>query len=137
MTNDDEHRDEVDRLWRSFHRELSSLLESARLRKRKKPARRLFQTWERLCESDPGAASRVWEVMQGISGKLARFDEPNSPAEHRGRIHDEVIGLMQIGRAANPDAGGQTADELIKLGEQAIRDEIDKETGGPESAEAE
>jgi hypothetical protein len=60
-----DHSAQVERLLRSFRRDLSSLLlESSGLRERTGvPRQRLLQTWDRLCESDLDVAAVIQEIL--------------------------------------------------------------------------
>lgn len=125
----DKHDDATDRLWRAIRRDLgSTILFMGGFTKDEAPMRRLERNWAKLCDHDLDVAGHLYHGVSEVSLMMARHDQPNSPAEHYGRQIDELLGLATIARERHPDANVKTLGELIDLGEESIRAEIDAET---------
>jgi hypothetical protein len=134
----DDQLEEYERLVRSFRRDLSAwILEVSGLRETTNaPYRRILRTWDRICEIGMPGACSIAAALTGLAGELERYGDPDGPAETRGRAQDELIGLMKIGRAANPNAEVETFGDLVRLGEQEIQRQVDADTqaGGGEAS---
>lgn len=125
----DDHRVEVDRLWRALRRDLSaSILELAGAKDSHAALGRLQKTWERLCDTDLNAAAAIYHGVSEISALMARWGEPNSPADHHLRQFEELTGIVAIAAAANPGVKVETVGELLALGEAEIRRQVDDDT---------
>lgn len=54
------------------------------------------------------------------------MSQPKYGAEERNMQHQqEAVGLMEQGRRANPDTPIETVGDLVELGKQSIKREID------------
>ena len=134
MERSDEHWDAVERLWRTLKRDLlASVEEFAGFREAVKGddthvlprTARFERNWTRLCELDIDVAERIYHGLEEVSSLAGRLGMPNSPSEHSLRLAQEITGLAQLGRSANPDVDVRTLGELVELGEAALRREVD------------
>ena len=50
----------------------------------------------------------------------------------RGVLEVHSSGMVELAREANPDAEVETLGELLSLGEEEIRRQVDEDTQGPE-----
>jgi hypothetical protein len=124
----DDHCEEAERLWRAFRRDLSaSILELAGFRDGNALSR-LQNTWERICDADLNIAAALYHGVSEVSGMMGRYGEPNSPADHHLRQLQELTGLVTIAREANPSIRVETVGELLSLGEEEIRRQVDDDT---------
>lgn len=124
---DDAHWEEVDRLWRSFRRDLSStLVEFTREGHGTKAADRLGRTWSKICDLDVEVAATIQHAVSQID--LIVSDD--RVAEFQERQRNEYIGMMRMAREKNPDAKTETVGDLMKLADETIQREIDEDTGG-------
>ena len=128
MTNE-EHYDEVDRLWRAVKRDLSSAIMEFAGFQDGKALDRLAKNWDKLCELDLDVAGRLYHGVEQVHMRMARNDKPNSPADHQLRQMSELVGMATIAREKHPDADVKALGELLSLGEKSIQEEIDAETG--------
>jgi hypothetical protein len=127
---DVDHDQEVERLWRAVKRDTFRAVEwIASVPGDPKAIERLQRNWTKLCELDLEVATALWHGIDQIGVSMARRGEQASPAAQRQRNLAEIVGLSEAGRAAKPDAEVSTVGELMKLGEDAIQAEIDRETG--------
>jgi hypothetical protein len=123
-----DRQEKTDQLWRAFRRDLSaSILELAGAR-RGNALGRLHKTWERLCDTNLDAATAIYHGIKEIEDLTARYGEPNSPADHRLRQMGELTGMIAIAAASNPGIKAWTVGELLALGEEEIRRQVDDDT---------
>lgn len=131
--NDQSVGEQTERLWRAFRRDLSgAILEWTGFEDgvAGKAIDRLAKTWERLCETNIDVAARILHGVEQIDLMMARNGKPNSPMDHRLRQMQEVVGVATIARDANPDAETETLGDLMRLGDEEIRRQVDEETDG-------
>ena len=69
--------------------------------------------------------------VEQVGVLMARVDMLNSPSDHQLRQLAELSGLARIAREANPGAQVKTLGELVELGEQEIRRQVDEDTEEP------
>lgn len=137
--SDDTRWAETDRLWRAIKRDLFPVIEAyagfrypndtdekvtERLTKR---ATRLQQNWEALCRVDLDVATGILHGIEQATWNFPRHGEPYSPGDQANREMDELVGLVTKGREANPETKVETVGELVDLGEQAIRREVEED----------
>jgi hypothetical protein len=74
---------------------------------------------------------RLWRACRhDLGDAIQTLGDPGGPADHGPRRLSAVAELAKMGREANPDTDAQTLGELVELGEQAIRDDIDQDLEG-------
>ena len=90
----------------------------------------LQAAWEQLCRADLDVAVRYYDGLTELMDLMARHGRPDSPAEAGERRRTEMLGLADIGLLAEALRGSaaMTLQDLIELGTQVIRDEIDRDT---------
>lgn len=121
--------DELERLWRALRRDLANaVLEMSGFREGTVAVDRFEKNWVKLCDLDLDIAANLYHGIDQIHMLAGRLGKPNSPADHALRKLKEIVGLAGIGREQNPNAEVRTVGELVALGEQAVRDEVDSET---------
>jgi len=129
MKNQD-HWDEIDRLWKAISRDFFvSLMLLAGLGDIKDETRlhRLLRNWDALCEKDIDIAASIAHGCELMSDGFSKLQDPSGPAARNEQRFNELFGVISIGRKANPDAEVKTVGELYKLGEAAIRSELDED----------
>ncbi len=60
---------------------------------------------------------------------FSRLGEPDSPVDHRRRQFEEMLGVMEIGREANPEVEVETTGDLFRLGQEEIQRQIEDDFG--------
>lgn len=126
MTKDGQHRDEVERLVQAFGRDLSgAVFEMAGATQDHKAWDRLEATWTQLCDLDLGVAARLYHGVEEVQNWLA---QDGRASEHRRRGLDEMLDMARLAREQHPDAEVENLSERVDLGNQAVRDEVDRET---------
>jgi hypothetical protein len=87
-----------------------------------KAGKRLERNWMALCRKNPDVAAQLYHGFEQLQLLLSE-----SPASERYQQQlGELLGVVKIGREANPDVQVETLGELVDLGEEAIRGEVDK-----------
>lgn len=128
-TREAAHYAEVNRLWRAVKRDFFVAVERVGGLNTTDPRhtrlKRLQRNWEALCELDVDIAASLYHGLNELAMSFARHGQVNSPMDRHSQQLDELVGIIKIGREANPDAVVTTAGELYKLGEEAIRREIE------------
>jgi hypothetical protein len=140
--SDQAHWVEVNRLWGAIKRDYLAAVEimagfrplddAAQAR-----SKRIRRNWDGLCDLDIDVAARLHHGFEQMWMGLSRRGNPNDPVEHHMRQLKEVVGIATIGRDANPDTDVGTLGELIQMGEDAIRKQIDDDLAdrGEENAQ--
>lgn len=127
-----EHYEEVGHLWHQCGRDLSSAIhEAAGFCASREALDRLTDNWRQLAELDLDIAAMLYHGVEQVLIMMARDGQDASPAERAGHHLKEVLGMVAIARERYPDAQVDTLDELLDLGDQAIRHEIDQELDRP------
>lgn len=90
----------------------------------------LQAAWTQLCVTDLDLAARYYHAATELLELMAMHGRPDSPAEHGRRRRTEMLGLADIGLLAEALRGSaaMTLEDLVDLGTQVIREEIDRET---------
>ena len=70
----------------------------------------------------------LYHGVSEISALMARWGQPDSPADHHLRQFEELTGIVAIAAAANPGVKVETVGELLALGEAEIRRQVDDDT---------
>jgi len=127
----EKHLEDRERLWEALEGDLSpAILEMAGHPDEGGAVNRLVETWDKLCDLDLDLAASLYHGVEEIYMMMGKSGAPNSPADHRVRRMDEIVGLIKIAREKHPDAKTKTVGELVDLAEDTIRGEIDDETEG-------
>lgn len=131
MASDYDHLEEVKRLREAFKRDRGAwILEAARGQENGDAAKRLDATMKRLREVDTELISEMNRLTEQAHSAGRHIGDPRSPeAAITGSLR-EMIGLGRIGYEANPDAEVETLGEILRLGEQEIRRQVDEDTSG-------
>ena len=80
----------------------------------------------KLVDLDVAAAAHLHHGFEQIDMMMVQDGRVTN--HHHGEWR-EILGLAEIARQRHPDANVETVGDLIALGEESIRDEIDTETG--------
>lgn len=116
-----EHYEEVGQLWQRCGRDLpAAIYGAAGFADNAEALDRFTENWRRLAELDPDIAALIRHGLARIGSIMAH----NGPAQHD---HKEIVGMVSIAREKYPDAQVNTLEELLDLGDKAIRQEIDDE----------
>jgi hypothetical protein len=133
--------DEAMRLWKAVKRDLLSAVESfgalsypgqteeqiqEGFRRRNT---RLMKNWAALEALAPEFQELLYHGWEQVETMLGRPQDEAGPMWRGVRELEEMAGVLEIGREANPDAKVETVGDLYTLGEQAIRDEIEEDFG--------
>src|SRR5262245_50890612 len=107
---DEEHWDEVERLWRAIRRDFHSAVEEVGglSDRHDRALRRLMRNWDTLCVLDIGVAAHLWHGFSEIAGVMGKHGDPTGPWAHRHRGFQEILGVITVGRDANPDTPVET-----------------------------
>jgi hypothetical protein len=127
---DSSHVSEIDRLWRAIWRDLGSAVREGAGLQEGRAGVRLLSNWDKFCQLDLKTAACIWNSLNELNMVMAKYGDPNGPQVARDRMIGELLGMAKIGRVANPNATCGTLDDFARLGQETIRDEIDRETGG-------
>ena len=127
-TTDDAHMAEVNRLWRAVKRDyFAVVLEMAGFTELDdRRYQRLNSNWDALCALDINVAASLYHGIEKVHMSFSRHNSPNSPANHRMRVMTAVLGVVDRGRAANPDVEVETVGELYALGEEALQRDVER-----------
>src|SRR5579875_3956330 len=124
-----EHYEEIGRVWQRCGRDLPAAIHAAAgFTDNTAALDRLTENWQRLAELDIDIAAMLYQGLERVRTAMARHGEDLSPAEHDLK---EIIGIVSIARVKYPDAQVNTLEELLDLGDAAIRKEIDDELDRP------
>ncbi|MGH3484750.1 MAG: hypothetical protein ACRDPQ_16145 [Nocardioidaceae bacterium] len=129
--NDDAHWDEVERLWRLCRRDLGAAIKEMAGYQDGRAWDRLVKNWKALCDLDLDVAAALYHGIEQVQMAMSK----NGVTEHRHAQMRGTLGVLEIGRQANPDAETQTVGELYDLGKRAISDDIDHMTDAPDDSE--
>ena len=126
-----EHYEEVGHLWQRCGRDLpAAMYEAAGFTDRTESLDRLTDNWTRLAELDPDIAAMLYHGLEQVRTVMALHGRDVSPARRAEHHLKEIMGMVSIARERYPDAQVNTLEELLDLGDKAIRKEIDDELGG-------
>lgn len=117
--------------WREVTDELAASIEElAGVIPGQRSTEALQLAWEQLCRTDLDLAARLYDGVSHLGELMAGHGRPDSPAEHGERRRTEMLGLADIGLVAEALRGSAatTLQDLVELGTQVIREEIDRDT---------
>lgn len=128
MQNEQGDGREVERLWRSVKRDLLAIVElrdvdepGGDLEHHNRRLGRMLRNWRSLCDLDIGVASFLQHELQEAARMLGNEDVTRY---QHGKL-DELIGVAEMGRRANPGAEVGTVGDLLDLGQEEIERQTD------------
>jgi hypothetical protein len=114
----DDHSEEVERLWQEYSRDFPAAILYLAGDPDDRALKRWLGTLDRLIELGGSSSPTLPRVVPGVA------------SDESGWNLAEMAGMAMIAREANPGIRAETLGELIDLGEQEIRRQVDDDTSG-------